>query len=656
MAFDLATARPVQPGGFDLSTAKPIDDPQDTTTQQYPLEDRVSALEFISGLAKKAGKDPAEFIKYIGPAAANMLIGSQGINFSLPQMEMAATMASGAAAAVPAGLAGLVQSINPYAPEGAGADTVRRVQDNLTYKPQTPLGQFGMELAGETIETGRDALGRVGEAVGGPAGRTIAENAPDVLGTILGGAGALGKARAASALTPAEIQSRIPRGQGLTVAENAPSIGIPPAPVAPNASMQRELAVLRGEGDTAAAGYKIGQGDRWADGGGPGKIVKDPLQDAVIKQGAEPGTVAMVQASPQQAKKNMLQMLNIIKRGRENKLFAVDNRPLDVVGDSLVNRIQVVKTANQIAAKKLKGEATKLQGQYPDWTPALTRLKELFDDHGVGTDVVDGRLALDFSRSDFRGMTGVQKKITKVMDELQANGQMDAYDGHTFKRFVDTMVSYGKSNSSKGIPAQAERILKGLRNAIDGVLDDNYPDYKYVNDVYSETIGGLDMLQDAMGKRIDLTGKYASQALGQESRKLLSNYRSRSTQQLAVDELDRLAMKYSDSAGPGSEIVPVGALGRISGVALKDLNDSMKSQIQFASDLESRFKSHAGNSLQGVMDKSADKMVEGMEAANAAQGGMNSAALAGARYVAKKLKGQNDDKYLQAWIDLLNGN
>lgn len=649
--------------------------PPDNSGGDSDQADGKGALEFITQLATSAGKSPLDFLQYIGPAVANTLIGMRGLNFSLPQMQTMATLATGTAATIPAGLAGLAQSINPNAPPGAGADTVRNVQESLTYKPTDPMAQFVLGATGEAVDAVRGKLREGGEYVAGPAGGTIAENAPDILGTLFGGRAMLTKARGATALSPAEEAAGIPRGQGLSLAERAPAINAPPpvVPPRPSKEQQRYLALARGEGDQAGAGYRLEREQPWAetssgggfDGGGGGRqvattagpdgpgqyrVAEDPLQQRILSQGEDPSIVSMVAAAPRQAKRNMLDMLDIVQRGRENKLYTATNRPIDKVGDSLINRIEVVRTANEMAASRLKSVARSLEGKPVDMRPALERLRSLFDDSNINYSIDgDGRLVLDFERSDFRGMGGVQKKIQSVIDEMQSNKVNDAYDWHTFKRAIDTRVSYGKSRGK--LPPQAERVLKGLRNAIDQTLDENYPEYKHVNEVYSETISNLNELQDTFGKRVDLTSRAE---LAQESRKLLSNYAARGPQTRAVAELDRLAKKYSEGAsGKGTEIVPAGTLGRISGITAKDLDDGMLSQLEFASHLDGKFNTAGSNSLLGIMSKSNEKLIDGIETAAAARGGVGEAALAGARYAAKKLKGQSEQKYLEAWTDML---
>lgn len=101
MAFDLSTAKPVEEaaaGGFDLSTATPVEPPQ-----------------------KKKDEKASGMWNLYGPTEA--LLHS----------------ASGAMATPIAGLLGLGAAANPSAD---ATETIGKVQDFLTYKPQTESGDF----------------------------------------------------------------------------------------------------------------------------------------------------------------------------------------------------------------------------------------------------------------------------------------------------------------------------------------------------------------------------------------------------------------------------------------------------------------------------------------------------------------------------------
>ena len=122
-----------------------------------------------------------------------------------------------------------------------------------------------------------------------------------------------------------------------------------------------ELPLLRESGDTAAAGFKLDP---------VGKVVSDPVQKAAIKQGLDKGFVAQVKASTPLNRSKMEKMVEIVEKGKANTRFAATNRPLDVVGGSILDRIKVVKSVNRAAGNRLDFVAKGLKGDV-DFEPAI---------------------------------------------------------------------------------------------------------------------------------------------------------------------------------------------------------------------------------------------------------------------------------------------
>lgn len=67
-------------------------------------------------------------------------------------LETAATIGSSLIAEPVSGLAGIAQSLNPFAEEGAGAEAVSDVREALTYQPRGETGQRYLKNVGETLQ------------------------------------------------------------------------------------------------------------------------------------------------------------------------------------------------------------------------------------------------------------------------------------------------------------------------------------------------------------------------------------------------------------------------------------------------------------------------------------------------------------------------
>ena len=112
--------------------------------------------------------------------------------------ENVGSLISGAVAEPLAGLAGIAQSINPFADEGAGAKAVEATREALTFKPSTETGQSQQQAMGEALAPVGEALSSaekfLGEETlnltGSPALASIAHTLPTAALELIGIKGA----------------------------------------------------------------------------------------------------------------------------------------------------------------------------------------------------------------------------------------------------------------------------------------------------------------------------------------------------------------------------------------------------------------------------------------------------------------------------------
>ena len=409
-------------------------------------------------------------------------------------------------------------------------------------------------------------------------------------------------------------------------------IGSASSPVQTAKTAQAIADIAAGNSDTATQLVKSG------------KVVADDVGKEGVKQGLGEDLVAMIKSSPASARQKMLNMLDIVEKGKKNLRYNDSNRALDVAGDSVLNRVKVVWQANRLAARRLDDVANGLRGNSVDTRPAVDSFLQELDSMGIAFDPKRG--ALSFDGSDIEGLKGPQKVIGNIVNRMRNTRNPDAYDVHRLKKFIDHQVSYGKSK--KGLDGKVEGILKDLRHNLDGTLDDAFPEYNRVNTQYAETRGAIDALQDVAGKKMDLMGGNASSALGTLSRRMLSNAQSRVPLIDAVSQLDEVAQKY---AKPGKELVTYspGSAPRLSVPKGLDFNDDIQGQVIFANKLDELFGTSAKTSLQGDAAKVAERAAEDVVSGQTMVG----LAREGVRAGIHKVRGINEDNALKAMRELL---
>ena len=122
----------------------------DGTSKDIIMQKAISA-----GLAVEAdfGIQPAQ------PVAQQPVQQEQSfVDKAIGVTENVGSLVSGAIAEPVAGLAGIAQSLNPFADEGAGAKAVESTRNALTYKPRSDAGQSQQQALGELLAPVGEAL------------------------------------------------------------------------------------------------------------------------------------------------------------------------------------------------------------------------------------------------------------------------------------------------------------------------------------------------------------------------------------------------------------------------------------------------------------------------------------------------------------------
>jgi len=526
-------------------------------------------------------------------------------------VEPAATIASGAIAEPIAGLAGIATL--PFADVGQATENIEAVRKALTFIPPTKEGMASlqkiaevMEPIAETVEKFEQASGDVGYEIGGPIGGAIGAAAPAAAMSALG----LGPVRRAIGGTAKGIfQYQSPAKQ-----EIARLLKDDPADIE-TAKFKIKEPGMGKEQLKDRTGLQ-----KYLDIGGP-KIKTDKVAVEAIKQGFDEGVIAPIKGASSHDKKILYKMAVVMEKGKRNALYGVENRPGDIVGDSLMKRVKVIYKANKSAGKRIDGVAKSLKGHKVNHIPAVDEFMADLGDMGIS---VTDDLNLNFMGSDIEGLAGPERVISQVFKRMRNTKPPDAYELHRMKKFIDENVTYGKN--AEGLAGKAEIIVKKLRNNIDNILDANFKKYDDVNTAYFETIRALDYLQDVAGKKMDLTGPDSEKSVGTLLRGLMSNNKSRIRLLRSVKEIEKVSKKYGGKS-----------------------KDNLMMQVLFADELDSMFGSAARTSFQGQIGQAVDRTAQAAVSPVAA--GIGAASRA-----AEKLRGINQKKAFKTIKQLLKGN
>lgn len=355
-----------------------------------------------------------------------------------------------------------------------------------------------------------------------------------------------------------------------------------------------------------------------------GEVITDKLGNQAIKQGFREGSIAVVKASGMQDKKNMLKMINIHELGRKSDVFRAKNRPADIVGQSFNKRIKFINDLKKEGVKELESVANqRLKNQSVDYSPAINNFVSKLNEMGVTLTKTKKGVKVGLRGSDLEGDKTSQAMLTRAFNRLYDTDVNNAYDVHRAKKWIDTQIDFGK-RSKDGLSGQTELVLKKLRRDLNESLKNEFPEYAKANKKLEDSFNAFEQLGRAIGKNVDLDNPNIDKLLGQESRKLLSNYRSRIEMMNTVSDLDDLAKKYGFK-----------------------VDDDLLNQVSFANELDRMFGSPADTSLKGQV---ATAMETGVKAA---RGSAKEAAFDLVSRGIEKARGINEENAIKAMKDLI---
>lgn len=625
MAFDLSTAKPTS-GGFDIASAQP--EPQQLAAAQPEIGALLSQFE--------AAKNQGDFQT---AGAIQQQINAMQSGAIGGALEAVGSIGSSIVAEPLSGLAGIGAAANPFAAPGAGARTVEAVRKALTLTPTSEEGKEELQNIGSLAEKGIDIANipisglaaiaelvtfqgldqavdtiksiqgegfaqtlaeRTFEETGSPLAASLAAAVPEAVGAAIGARPATAAARSAATTAKSTASAISDVGSQATAAARS-AVDIGADIFTRQSATKRKIAekIAAGSTDVDIAGFQLSGATDLA---GRPKVIRDATAIKAVSQGFDEGVVAAIKNASPLDHKAMRKMVNVMERGKKNARFAAFNRPSDVLGDSVMERVDIVTAANRAAGKQIDKVANSLKGRPIDVSGAVSDFADKLDELGVRlVEDSKGNTRPDFELSQLSpGDRGPIKEVIRQMN-IQGRDGIDAFSAHKMKRIIDNNVTFGKVKT--GLSGDAERALKAFRVGLDDTLDANFPEYNRINTAYSETVQAIDALQKVAGKSMDLTGPKASASAGQLMRGALSNNKSRMALLDSIEEIERTAKKYEGFKG---ELDP----SLIEGPRVSKLTDDLLNQTLFVDELDAVFGPVARTSFQGQIKQAVGKAAE----------------------------------------------
>ena len=237
-------------------------------------------------------------------------------------------------------------------------------------------------------------------------------------------------------------------------------------------------------------------------------------------------------------------MLDVISDGRKfGDQYVMENRPANVIGESLAVRAKTLNNIRNKANTELKMSLKYLKNKKVDVSEPYSDFLATLKKKGVAVYSENGKLAVNLDNARVRlGDVLPEAELTKILNQLN-EGTLAAPVAHEMKRYLREFVSYDDGMQVGAKQSQSiESALKTLSTGINEKLNLTSKGYKKANTKYSSVADPLTRISKQL-KGIDLESDFAGQKLGALSKRIGSNLASREQIMMMVKEMDEALKK-----------------------------------------------------------------------------------------------------------------
>jgi len=267
---------------------------------------------------------------------------------------------------------------------------------------------------------------------------------------------------------------------------------------------------------------------------GLNQVEKNTLGRSALKQKISPTVIGVAIAGDNVDKLATKNMVRIISKSKDNGRFADANKPFDVVGKTLKDRLDTVIAINKKAGFEVGEQAKALKGKV-----YLGNIKSKFRarivDRGIG---INEKGRFDFKDADINEKTApanLLEEVSKVLDGIPDN--MNARGVHRLKKRLRSLID--SNNEGRGATGEAEFDVKGVIKDINDSLNTQFPKYAKPNNEFSQTIKAIDDFKKVTG--VDPKRPSTAKFLGAAARTLTSKSKSNPKLTDSINQLTEAA-------------------------------------------------------------------------------------------------------------------
>ena len=443
----------------------------------------------------------------------------------LGTMEAVGSMLTGSLGEIAGGWAGLLTA--PFVGADEAANNVRAVSDFLTYKPKTESGKAQQKAVAEVLSPVAEWLSDKPAEAAFELAKTpqfraaaLATNSP--LLTQMAADPALAASMGASAPT--------------AILELLGLKGLSKAKTAKQARTFLADEIVSGNRDVSNILQAVDQNGRLTKNIQAKDIIR--LYDNELAGKRAAITFDSLDNADKAATR---QMLNMIEKGRNTgRQYVMENRPADVIGRGVANRIKEVKKLRKKASEQMSAALPRLRDKTIDINPEGISLIDSFESLGVKVNRNNkGRYKLDFSDSTVSLGDGMKKSDLERLLNLVDSPSKNGAQVHGIKKFAQEISNYDKTLVKRTASKEIEDAVKGLASSFNQKLRVLDSSYAKANDIYSSSADSMKAAQKFL-KNVDIESPIADKRLGNISKRIASNFTSRDEVMMMLDDLDNV--------------------------------------------------------------------------------------------------------------------
>lgn len=328
------------------------------------------------------------------------------------------------------------------------------------------------------------------------------------------------------------------------------------------------------EGSVEAVGWKVDDA---------GRVVKDPIQRQLVREGVSDQAVVALKDLPPPDKEAALRMLQIARRHVKKLPGHTRTRPNVVIGNNAMKRFNYLQEQKNKASKQIGRAVQK------DIAGQPVSIDDIYDDL-LDTLQNEFRVTIDGDKLDFKNslIDGSNTRAVRRVVNLLKPDYSDARQLHQDKQAITNQLDYtdqgiGQPPLDKGI----ERLLKDVRARINDRLRGMSEDYAKANDQYAQAIAPMVQFSKSMGRNYDPFSERVDNFVGQELRKVITNYASANPMIEAIDSLDATARAMGGK-----------------------FDDDLMTQVTLNNELERLLGSFAPGSARGITQTAGDVVAD----------------------------------------------